>query len=351
VTHAPAQLPLAPRPISTELLSSWLLRLAAANRISLHELLEGFEAQYGRVLSNAPIDYGVPVAAVTALSRFCRVPPRAIRLLDLREQAAWLTPSMLLRFHNVGWRCPRLCSERVRYAFCPSCLGCQQVIHIPWDWSVSHLVRCAVHRRPLLDGCPACGEPDPLTLAAEDIRCRSCGDILLGDMDVHEHSLHAVEDAYRAALAGAAPAMLNKATHGEFRRFVEEMFEFLTHVLDPCSGSRPNRKDSFSRQDICNIIAVLVLNAAATSSNESIRSRLRTRGLHLWVALLSVIPGYEGHILEKASLRWPTALRRSFTSGLYYRYRKQWPYTPYRALTHLGNSVRRSEIAGLFGLD
>jgi hypothetical protein len=75
------------------------------------------------------------------------------------------------------------------------------------------------------------------------------------------------------------------------------------------------------------------------------------RGLHLWAALLSVIPGYEGHILEKASLRWPIALRRSFTSGLYHRYRKQWPYTPYRALTHLGNSVRRSEIAGLFGLD
>jgi hypothetical protein len=48
VTHAPAQLPLAPRPVSTELLSSWLLRVAAANLTTLRELLAGFEAQLSR---------------------------------------------------------------------------------------------------------------------------------------------------------------------------------------------------------------------------------------------------------------------------------------------------------------
>ena len=40
--------------------------------------------------------------------------------------------------------------------------------------------------------------------------------------------------------------------------------------------------------------------------------------------------------MEKTSLRWPTALRRRFLSGLYQRYRKRWPYTPYRATTQLG---------------
>ena len=143
--------------------------------------------------------------------------------------------------------------------------------------------------------------------------------------------------------------MLKRTTDGEFRRFVEEMFEFLTQALEPCSGSRLHRADSFLRQDICDIIAALVLNAAS-GSNESTRSGCGTRGLRMWAALLSVIPEYRGDSLEKASLRWPMALRRRFLSGLYHRYRKRWPYTPYRALTHLGRPVKRSEIAGIFGL-
>ena len=95
--------------------------------------------------------------------------------------------------------------------------------------------------------------------------------------DYQDHSFQAVEDAYRAVLAGAAPAMLNKMTDREFRRFVVEMLEFLTDVLDRCSASQPNRADSFSRQDILDIIAVLVLNAAS-SSHESVRRRRGTRG-------------------------------------------------------------------------
>ena len=348
MTHAPAQLVLAPRPIPTELLSSWLLRVAAANLVTLQELLAGFEAHYGRVLSNTPIDYGIPEGAVNALSRFSRVAPEMIRMLDLRVRAAGLTSSMLLRFENVGWCRPRY-RLSVRYAFCPSCLGDQRVFHFPWDWSVSCLVRCTVHRRHLLDGCPTCGELDPLTLTEADIRCRSCGESLTGDMGGHDHGLHTVEECYRAALTGAAPVMLKRTTDEEFRRFVEEMFELLTQVLEPCSGGRPHRADSFLRQDICDIIAALVLNAAS-SSNKSTRNGCRTRGLRMWAALLNVIPEYRGHSLEKASLRWPVALRRRFLSGLYHRYRKRWPHTPYRAFTHLGSSVKRSEIAGIFGL-
>ena len=50
VVLAPAELPFAPRPYSDELLSSWLLRVAAANLISLQELLDAFEDRYGPVL-------------------------------------------------------------------------------------------------------------------------------------------------------------------------------------------------------------------------------------------------------------------------------------------------------------
>ena len=77
--------------MASELLSSWLLRVAAANLISLRELRDGLESRYGPVLTNVPIDYGVPEAAVMALSKFCRVTPKTIRMLDLRQRVSGLT--------------------------------------------------------------------------------------------------------------------------------------------------------------------------------------------------------------------------------------------------------------------
>jgi DNA-binding transcriptional LysR family regulator len=60
-------LSVAPHPISTELLSSWLLRVAAANQLPFSEFLDAFESQYGSVLTNVPIDYAVPNDGVMEL--------------------------------------------------------------------------------------------------------------------------------------------------------------------------------------------------------------------------------------------------------------------------------------------
>ena len=142
---APARLPFAPRPISTELLSSWLLRVAAANCVELSELLQGLEYRYGRVLTNLPIDYSLPDAAVRALSQFCRVAPEKIRVLDLRQRAPHLNPALLLRVQNplAVLMCARSNLSRVRYAFCPLCIASQRVIHVHWEWSssMSHSLR------------------------------------------------------------------------------------------------------------------------------------------------------------------------------------------------------------------
>jgi TniQ len=97
---APARLPFAPRPIPTELLSSWLLRVAAANCVELSELLQGLAYRYGRVLSNSPMDHSFPDGAVRALSEFCRIAPEKIRVLDLRQRAPHLDPALLLRVQN-----------------------------------------------------------------------------------------------------------------------------------------------------------------------------------------------------------------------------------------------------------
>jgi hypothetical protein len=352
---APRQLPFAPRPISTELLSSWLLRVAAANFIQLSELLAGFECRYGRVLTTVPIDYCLPDAALTALSQFCRVPGKKIRALDLHQRAPNLNPALLLCFQNSSI-CPRCSPRRVRYTFCPLCLSDQQVIHVRWDWSVACLIRCAVHRTPLLDGCPACGEPDPLTFAGSELSpnrlCRSCSSDL--SKDAHESKsiqsesdIQAVEDAYRTALLGTAPVLLGKATDRVFRQFVEDMLQVLTRTLNPCPAWGTCAVP-FPRHDILRIIGELILNAAP-SSDSCVRRKRYSRGLLLWVTLLKFIPAHEGPAIEKSSLRWPVALRRRFVSALYRLSRKRWPNPPYRAAFAKPIEARR-EIAAVYDL-
>jgi len=361
VVVAPPELPFAPRPYSAELLSSWLMRIAAANIISLRELLDGFEDRYGRVLSNVPVDYDIPDTAVTALSQFCRVAPEKIQALDLRRRVPHLNPILLLRYHqnlSLLW-CPRCSLSRVRYAFCPLCLARQRVIHVRWDWSVACLIRCVIHRAPLLDGCPACSEPDPLTFSGFDPSpitvCRSCGTDLTASQDDTENTpqkcgTEAIEDTYRAMLLGVAPqpALLGKATHRAFRQFVEDMLQLLTRGLNPCSPWRTTSAVPFSRRDILQIITALIENAAP-SSDRRVGRRRYSRGLILWANLLKLIPEYEGSAIEQSSLRWPMSLRRRFVSALYYHTKKRWPYSPYGA--NLGRRIERGEIAAIYGLN
>jgi hypothetical protein len=336
------------------------MRVAAANMVSLRELLNGFEEQYGQVLTNVPIDYAIPDAAVAALSQFCRVAPEKIRTLDLRQRIPHLNLVLLLRYPqdlSLLW-CPRCSERRVRYAFCPLCLARQPVIHLRWDWSVACLIRCAVHRAPLLDACPACGEPDPLTFSGFDSPpspvCRSCG----GDLTVAQsgalldvqpkRDIQAVEDAYRAMLLGIAPdpALLGKATDRAFRKFVEDMLQFLRRSLSP-SSLWHTTDVPFSSRDILQIITALIENAAP-SSDRRVRSRRHSHGLTLWATLFKFIPEYEGSSIEQSSLCWPVSLRRRFISARYYRIKKRWPYSPYG--TKVDWRIEQRELAAIYGL-
>jgi hypothetical protein len=229
------------------------------------------------------------------------------------------------------------------------------VIHVPWEWSLFCLSHCRIHRKPLLQGCPACCEPDPLTFTGPDSSgsalCRSC-DGYFGAYDADAatviragNEIQAFEDAYRATLLGAPPVLLPKTTAPAFWLFVEEMLQLLSRSLN-CGSGRRSR--SFSRQDMLAIIAALVWNAAP-HPDQAVQHR-RPCGLRLWATLLSIIPEREGATIERTSIRWPVTLRRRFLSGLHYRSQKRWPYTPYRAATHLGKPVDRAEMVAVFGL-
>src|SRR6516225_8790674 len=251
-----------------------------------------------------------------------------------------LTLPCFLRFQSISlfW-CPRCSLRRVRYAFCPRCLAKQQVIHVRWDWSVACLIRCAIHRTPLLDGCPGCREPDPLPfsgfVSSPVYGCRSCGTDLTASPndaeDVQRKSdIQAIEDAYRAMLLGVAPdpALLGKATDRAFRQFVEDMLQLLTRRMNPGSHWPTASAVRFSRRDILQVISALIENAAP-STDQRTRCRRYSRGLALWAALLGIISELEGDAIERLSRRWPASLRRRFLSARYHRIKERWPYSPY----------------------
>ena len=187
-TSAPAQLPFAPRPIAAELFSSWLLRVAAANFISLQELLEAFESRFSGIAPVKSFDLALPLFFLQAISQFCRVPVAKLRALDVGQRLPQLQTALLLRFPGTepfssNPPCSdRLQKQRLGYAFCPSCLADQREIHVPWEWSLACILRCGMHGTSLQTGCPTCGEWDPITFSAPGIEpnraCRSCGDDL-----------------------------------------------------------------------------------------------------------------------------------------------------------------------------
>ena len=86
----PTHLPVAPRPLVGELLSSWLGRLAAASALSFEELLEALRVRLAPSRSAefypGRLDYGCSRPLTKALSTLSRWPAARIAALDLKRR-------------------------------------------------------------------------------------------------------------------------------------------------------------------------------------------------------------------------------------------------------------------------
>ena len=109
---APSQLPFAPRPFPNELFSSWMLRIANANCISLQELMFGFRSCHPDVLCPNTLDWGFSTAFLNAMARFCRAPAGTLRSLDLRTRLPQAQKVLLLHLKPVSDECLRCRKER-----------------------------------------------------------------------------------------------------------------------------------------------------------------------------------------------------------------------------------------------
>ena len=75
ISFVPEVLPIAPRPIAGELISSWLLRVSFANGLTMAELMQGIEARFPEVpFRGAFIDDQLSPSARSALAKFLRLP-------------------------------------------------------------------------------------------------------------------------------------------------------------------------------------------------------------------------------------------------------------------------------------
>src|SRR5258705_2463324 len=85
--HAPSELPFVPKPYNNELFSSWMLRIAHANCVSLQELVLGFQCRHPDLSITDPLDWGFSPAYLSAMARFSRTPVSTSYTCSIFERA------------------------------------------------------------------------------------------------------------------------------------------------------------------------------------------------------------------------------------------------------------------------
>ena len=81
ISFVPEVLPIAPRPIPGELISSWLLRVSFANCLTLAQLIEAIEIRFpGLSLQHAFIDDELSPRARSAIAKSLRVSEDKVHL-------------------------------------------------------------------------------------------------------------------------------------------------------------------------------------------------------------------------------------------------------------------------------
>ena len=326
---APSQLPFTPKPFRNELFSSWMLRVAAANFVSLDELMLGFQFNYPEVPFPYSLDWGFHPKFPMVMARFCRTSERTLRSLDLRTRLPQDGKALLLSFRPISDRCPRLRMKRIGYSFCPTCISEQLSVHVCWEWAFAVLLRCHLHNIPLRHGCPICDEDDPLPFGSDGttvpVLCWSCGASLTGAVPAsHRGRLDAadalIEKLYRDALRGysSQATLPGDATSSQFRRFVDDIFQLLCWYPSPDLSpglTNPRNRHLPFRTKILATIGTLVVNA--TLGTESNGSTINYReDLALWLPVLSLLSPREAELIETIGKLWPALLSRSLNSAL-----------------------------------
>lgn len=154
--------PVHPHPLPDELLSSWLVRLAAANHCKVHSFFADFAGhQHG--LWARDLDKLAPQDLLYYLERHTGQPLSRLDATTLRSFEG-LVFEHLNPWGNTRWITPLGIYHRQRRQFglqyCPQCLFEDgETPYYRKQWRLSFYTACDRHQRRLLDRCPRCQKP------------------------------------------------------------------------------------------------------------------------------------------------------------------------------------------------
>ena len=153
--------PAHPKPLPDELLSSWIVRVAAANGIKL-QTLSWMLFGNGRSPWNRDIDRSAPGWLIKALSQYTgtnywdvfhtTLTTYRTRLYPRRRTAGQLRWILPIRSYGMQRKAFGL-------QFCPECLAGDSQPYFRRLWRVALVTYCPEHHVELHDACPACGVP------------------------------------------------------------------------------------------------------------------------------------------------------------------------------------------------
>jgi hypothetical protein len=179
-------LPLRPKPLTDELCSSWLLRLASECGLSLHTLRRVIAPRLRLPIYD--FDRSVGVTQLATISKATLTDTNRVRDTLLRFEGVSTTGLSWLE----QWLLPIGTSNRegkvLGYQYCPDCLA-EGTPYFRRSWRFSFVVGCTAHGRHLADQCGRCGAAIhglPIGLAGLErvltpggeppfVRCGSCG--------------------------------------------------------------------------------------------------------------------------------------------------------------------------------
>ena len=153
--------PAHPKPLPDELLTSWIVRIAAANGVKLNTLTRQL---FGPDLTpwNRDIDRQAPEWLLKVICAQTGTPQDRAYGTTLRGYQGRLFPKRLLS-GQLCWILPVkvLGTTRLGYGvqFCPKCLAEGQEPYFRRPWRVGYYTFCPEHLIMLHDACPECGAP------------------------------------------------------------------------------------------------------------------------------------------------------------------------------------------------
>jgi TniQ protein len=331
----PDHLPIAPRPVPGELCSSWLQRVAAANVLTLEDLLEALRSHPSHgSFDIGSLDYAPPPATCARLAVWCRVPEPEVRALDL--QLAFPEASQdVFSQHTATHSLARFITPVMRPGLCPACLMEQiQVgvaMHVPAEWALACLTHCLQHRALLLPLCANCFRADVLDVSGEDThrvpRCRFCGHglpvLAARDHDPLDFLLP-LQRTILACLRGQPPPLhwAGPCTARGFVQLIADLMGLVTsrdaadaRVLADLLPNRTRWNDRtwrwrahhrFATAHLADRLIILGAVSTILEHRDPHRSPRRDDPFALlWPALSTS----QRHALATRARRWPTAMR------------------------------------------